>query len=431
MTLMEIEDVVPVPGWDEGLLGWYVDGPQPGSRTVAAAVDVWGWVLGRETPAVAVEVMHGGRVIRRTPLIVPRPDVAAAYLGISGAERSGFQLTIRMLGMSEVELELRAVLKDQRRVRMAVLRGRGCWPKDDAAETPLVSVVIPCYNQSTYLSEAIESVIGQSYPHLEIVVVDDGSTDNTGEVAARYPGVRCIRQDNGGLSAARNTGLRQSNGSYLVFLDADDRLLPAAVEAGLACFAAHPDAAFVSGSSQIVALDLTPLGRWDPPPHDEKNHYLQLLRRNYLPAPGAVLYRRAVFSSVGAFDSSVDACADYDLYLRVTRQFPVYCHGTDVVEYRRYGGSMSRKSTLMFTTALQVLRSQLPYIHGKREYVASFHEGVLDWKQRYGEVFIRQIYEQIQDRHWSLALQGLVVLVRLYPQGIISNVQRYRRHGLS
>ena len=100
-------------------------------------------------------------------------------------------------------------------------------------KTPLVSVVIPCYNQAHFLGEAIESVLKQTYKHFEIVVVDDGSTDNTSEVARRYSGIRCIEQANQGLSAARNTGIRESKGEYLVFLDADDRLRPIALEAGL------------------------------------------------------------------------------------------------------------------------------------------------------------------------------------------------------
>ena len=103
----------------------------------------------------------------------------------------------------------------------------------ERAGAALVSVVIPCYNQAHFLGEAIESVLAQTYPHREIVVVDDGSPDNTREVASRYPGVRYVRQENQGLAAARNTGLRHSSGSYLVFLDADDRLLPEALEVGL------------------------------------------------------------------------------------------------------------------------------------------------------------------------------------------------------
>src|SRR5829696_8499022 len=111
--------------------------------------------------------------------------------------------------------------------------------------TPLVSVVIPCYNQAHFLGEAIESVLSQSYRHFELIVVDDGSTDETSEVASRYEGVRLIRQENQGLSGARNTGIGHSGGEFLVFLDADDRLLLGALEAGLRCFEAHPEYALV------------------------------------------------------------------------------------------------------------------------------------------------------------------------------------------
>lgn len=94
------------------------------------------------------------------------------------------------------------------------------------SQPSLISVIIPCHNQARFLSEAIGSVLSQRYSSFEIVVVDDGSTDDTFEVASRYRQVRCVRQINQSLSAARNAGLGASKGSYLVFLDADDRLLP-------------------------------------------------------------------------------------------------------------------------------------------------------------------------------------------------------------
>src|SRR5829696_6977365 len=125
--------------------------------------------------------------------------------------------------------------------------------------TPLVSVVIPCYNQAHFLEEAIESVLAQSYKDFEIIVIDDGSTDDTGEVAGRYPRVRLFRQDNQGLAAARNAGLWRSKGEYLVFLDADDRLLPWALEVGLKHLRAHPECAFVSGYYRPIAVDGSPL----------------------------------------------------------------------------------------------------------------------------------------------------------------------------
>src|ERR687898_2245292 len=124
---------------------------------------------------------------------------------------------------------------------------------------PLVTVVIPCYNQAHFLGEAIESVLSQSYEHFEIIVVDDGSTDETSEVASRYEGVRLIRQENRGLAGARNRGLEEAKGEYVVFLDADDRLLPGALEAGLGCFEAHPECAFVFGNSRRIPEGGTPL----------------------------------------------------------------------------------------------------------------------------------------------------------------------------
>src|SRR5918995_6377717 len=119
--------------------------------------------------------------------------------------------------------------------------------KEQRADAALVSVVIPCYNQAHFLGEAIVSVLAQSYPRFEIIVVDDGSTDDTPEVAARYPGVRYVYQNNQGVSAARNSGLARSEGEYVVFLDADDRLLPEALETGLKCLKTHSGCAFASG----------------------------------------------------------------------------------------------------------------------------------------------------------------------------------------
>src|SRR4030095_15829456 len=162
---------------------------------------------------------------------------------------------------------------------------------------PLVSVIITSYNQAGFLSDAIESVLTQTYAQFETVVVDDGSADNALEVVARYPAVRYIRQDNQGLSAARNTGLRQSNGAYLVFLDADDRLLPIALETGVDCLQAHPECGFVSGHYSLIRSD------GSPQPHPVysagRDHYHALLRTNYIGMHATVMYRRDIFESIG------------------------------------------------------------------------------------------------------------------------------------
>ena len=128
------------------------------------------------------------------------------------------------------------------------------------ANQPLVSVVIPCFNHGRFLPEAIESVLAQTYPWIEILVVDDGSTDNTREVAAQYPHVRYVYQHNQGLSAARNTGIRHSTGDFLVFLDADDLLYPGAIACNVGYMQEQQDAAFVSGAHDVVSVDKKKLG---------------------------------------------------------------------------------------------------------------------------------------------------------------------------
>src|SRR5215211_3597553 len=217
--------------------------------------------------------------------------------------------------------------------------------KERPAEAGLVSVVIPCYNQAHFLGEAIESVLSQSYRNFEIVVVDDGSPDNTSEVASRYEQVRLIRQENRGLAGARNRGLAEAKGEYVVFLDSDDRLLPNHLEVGVRELEAQPECAFVYGHYRAIAADGSLL--WKPyEPPVEPDSYLMLLQYCF-GTPAVVVFRRQAFEEVGSFDGSVDAAADWDLYLRITRRFPLHHHGEVVAEYRQHGTSMNQKPALM------------------------------------------------------------------------------------
>jgi hypothetical protein len=145
--------------------------------------------------------------------------VAAVYPGIPEAEYSGFKIQMSVLGLTpEIEFLLQAVLKDQSRVPIGVIRAQRRWREGiNNEDRPLVSVIIPCYNQAHFLGEAIESVLAQTYPHFEVVVVDDGSTDNTAAVVTGYPGVRYFRQANQGLSAGRNTGVPFKAGFWSCF----------------------------------------------------------------------------------------------------------------------------------------------------------------------------------------------------------------------
>jgi glycosyltransferase involved in cell wall biosynthesis len=381
-------------------------------------MEVTGWVLGRECSAVAVEVVNKCSVCLRAPVNIASPEAAAIYPGVAEAAYSGFNLNISVLGLTpEIEFLVQTVLKDQSRIPIGVIRARRLWRQDGIdANPPLVSVVIPCYRQAHFLNEAIESVLAQSYPHFELVVVDDGSSDNTAALAGIYPGVRYIRQRNAGLSAARNTGLRHSLGKYLVFLDADDRLLANALEAGLQCFTSHPESAFVYGHSRFVMFDGSPMrGRPQQPVNVEGDYYLALLRGAPIMAPASVMYRREIFELVGAFDPSLSPAADYDLYYRIARQFPVRCHEQTIVEFRRHDTNMTRDFDVMLKYNLAAFRAQRRYVRRSAERREAYQAGIKFWKHSQGRLVVKGVRASIGAKEWKRTVQGLWALLRFCP----------------
>jgi glycosyltransferase involved in cell wall biosynthesis len=417
MALVEIEAVT-FAELDSGLLhGRSIDLPHQGSRTSGRSIDVAGWVIGRSSPAVAVELLNSGKVIRRLRVDHLRPDVAAAFPQLTGAAQSGFHDRVRLPGFAGGALELRVVLADQQRVPLGTIRARRSW-SEAAIDTPLVSVIIPCYKQAHFLGDAIESVLAQTYPHSEIVVVDDGSPDNTEAVATRYPAVRYTRQDNQGLAAARNTGLRRSNGDFLVFLDADDRLLPAALETGLQCFHAHPECALVAGHFRLIGFDGQP---WPTPLvfPPEQDSYLALLRINFIGNPATVLYRRSVFQAVTGFDPSIDATADYDLYLRVARDFPIHYHGQVVADYRKHGANMSADMAVMLASVRKVRGRHWRVVRKSAAGRTAYRDGTRNWQHGcWGEKLVDQVRASVHQGEWGRVLRELLVLGRCYPRGI-------------
>lgn len=233
-------------------------------------------------------------------------------------------------------------------------------------DAPLVSVIIPCYRQAHYLDDAIQSVLAQTHRRVEIIVVDDGSPDNTAEVASRY-GVKCIRQRNLGLSTARNNGFRASAGDYVIFLDADDRLLPDAIRTGMEALRALPECAFVYGLCAYIDHDGAPI---PTPPHVSirGNHYRALLQDNHIRTPGAAMFRRTILSRVKGFDPSLRrGCEDLDLYLRIAKDSPIHCHGKICLQYRRHVGNMSSDKFRMLRACSDVYHKHLREVRGDRE----------------------------------------------------------------
>ena len=300
----------------------------------------------------------------------------------------------------------------------------------------LVSVVIPCYNQAHFLGEAIESALSQTYTDLEVVIVDDGSQDDTARVASAYARedskVRLVRQENRGLAGARNRGLAESRGEYVVFLDSDDLLLEEALEVGVRELESHPRCAFVSGHYRPISAE----GDTYAIPRQHRvdgDHYLALLRDNYISMPASVMYRRWVFEEVGGFDGSVDAAADWDLYLRVARRFPIHHHGEVVADYRWHGANMTADPALMLRSTVSVLRRQRQLVEGNKRYEEALEEGIKLFREHNGMNLAKEVRSHVRRRDPVQALRDALVLARYYPQGLglVLNKGRLRRYELA
>jgi glycosyltransferase involved in cell wall biosynthesis len=282
---------------------------------------------------------------------------------------------------------------------------------------PLISVVIPCYNQGHFLADALASVAPSDQKDVEVIVVDDGSEDDTARIAGAFPATRCVTQANSGLSAARNRGLQESRGRYVVFLDADDMLAPAALDIGAAELAAHGRAAFVFGRCRMMAFD----GSLQPTPEHpriEGAHYRELLKSNYIWMPAAVMFRAEAIRRAGGFDTSVNAAADYGVYLRIARSHPIVDHGRLVAYYRKHDGNMSGNASRMLQESLAVLRRERPFVEGDPELLAAYYGGWRMWQDFYGTELVNEIRSHVRDRQWRRALRKGATLAWLHPGGL-------------
>jgi hypothetical protein len=271
----------------------FLDQPRAGAVLDAEVVDVFGWAVGSEAEAVAVEFSSGGKAIWRAPLRARRPDLAGAFPEHPEAVSAGFKTTMDLLGTPpEFELDVSVVLADRGRAELARVRGRHRWRRQSSrAFAELVSVVIACRGGAGALAGAIEEVLAQGCPRLEIVVVADTSADDVSAIASRYPGLRCVRgEDGSGIAGARNVGIRSTNGDFLVFLDAAEQLPPRAVEASLRALEQRPE----------CAAAIAPAGSTAP-----------------------AVYRRSLFEHVRTFDPRLGAAAGLGFDLAVVRKFPV------------------------------------------------------------------------------------------------------------
>lgn len=278
---------------------------------------------------------------------------------------------------------------------------------------PLVSVITPCYRQARFLPQAVDSVLAQTYRPVEMLVVNDGSDDDTDKVAGRYGDlIRYFLQNNSGQSAARNHGLRHAVGEYVLFLDADDQLHPEAL-AWLVEAAGHATSPLCIMGCRAFAEDVCkPLREWMPPAIPALLPWF--VGRNCGP-PHCFLAVTRMVRDVGCFAEELAGCEDWDLWLRLAEQ------GASLVAvpqvgafYRRHPESFSSQPMRMLLDRVRVL--------------LRLHHRYLAHPERFGEESARELLEaEYRVRRRCLAHGAEVKVVRALDKAI----GELRRAGLS
>lgn len=218
-----------------------------------------------------------------------------------------------------------------------------------------VSAIITSHNYARYLPEAIDSVLGQRGADLELIVVDDGSTDDTPQVIERYRGrLRYVRQENQGVAVARNRGIEESRGRYVAFLDADDFWLPGKLERQLAALAARADCRACSTGHRPLGRPFGPASV-RPPSRSASLLEALIVCGNVIGIPSTVLCERSLFAQVGGFDAELGDCADWDMWIRIAAVTGFVQLEEPLVAYRLHDRNMTRNVALRERDSTRVL----------------------------------------------------------------------------
>jgi len=269
-----------------------------------------------------------------------------------------------------------------------------------------ISVIIPTWNRSGTLCRALDSVFAQTLPPLEIIIVDDGSIDGTAtRVQQRYPQCQYIYQEQKGVSAARNLGIRTARGDWIAFLDSDDEWLPtklesqrALLDSSPACRLCHTEEIWIRNGKRV-----NPMRK-----HAKSGGWIY---RKCLPlcviSPSSVLIRKELFDDVGMFDETLPACEDYDLWLRVCARVPVgFVETPQIIKYGGHADQLSRKHWGMDRFRIQALSNMLDSgildtedARATRETLAAKAGILADGAAKRGNLARARHYRQIQRYH--------------------------------
>ena len=310
----------------------------------------------------------------------------------------------------------------------------------------MLSVITPAYNAEAYVAGCIESVLGQTLADVELLIVDDGSTDSTAEIiasfAARDPRVRGFRGPNRGVSHARNVALRHSRGRYLALLDADDQWDPGFAATMVRILERQPSVGVVSGNALNLGgpLDGKPVRPWPAEPRELR--FIDMIEHEDAVFIMSV-FRREVYEAIGGFNERLHRSEDYEFWLRAAAAgFSILTHPVPLGRYRRLPGSMSANQVAMFESIMEVLRGARGFRHRARAEELGAIDRQLerlaaDLLLTQGKAaLLRKDFVEARCHFWELYRRGRGVAfaaaslgLRLVPQAVLS-VYRARLNAL-
>jgi glycosyltransferase involved in cell wall biosynthesis len=272
----------------------------------------------------------------------------------------------------------------------------------------LFSVVIPTYNYGRFVTEAVASALAQTHPAVEVIVIDDGSTDDTRQRLAPFMDrIRYIFQANQGLSAARNTGIREARGDWIALLDSDDVWHPRKLELQARCLADHPDVALL-GTGQAAAIE----SGWPAVDVAGDLPMRRVSLRDLVLAapfgPSSVVIRKKCFDRAGLFDPGLRSAEDRDMWVRIAAHYPAAHLPLPLFWYRLHGSNMSAVAVTMEANEFKVLRrafAEQPALRRRWLFrLLTFSRAYFDAAKRYRAA-----------RHWFTALGRFVQSFCLWP----------------
>jgi glycosyltransferase involved in cell wall biosynthesis len=250
---------------------------------------------------------------------------------------------------------------------------------------PKVSVIIPAYNAMTYLPATMESLLQQTFTDFEVLVIDDGSSDNTAAwvTQIRSRRVQLISQPNQGMCAARNQGIALAQGEYIAFLDADDLWHPTKLAKQVSCLDDRPEVGLVYTWTALIDRLGKPTGRIFAS-HAESDVWQQLVQRNITESGSSPMVRRCCFETVGVFDPNLPHAGDWDMCLRIAARYPFQVIKEPLVYYRQYSNSMSknwqRVEKCFYTVLEKAFQSKSPELLNLKNRCYGLANLCLAWK---------------------------------------------------